>query len=298
LYKTLFFRYSEQGNETETVKLLQSGVVVMLKHGQFNCASELSLLLFDYFKSNKIAVIQKYIDLVKELFSLYPPEKEVKNSFAKAVFRWLAAIGIKEDSPINREFHGIFGESFGNDKEYALALKHLVRSTRPKVLLEMIIQWSSITRLSHPTEIDLYFVRPILLCLCVGNTVGSTVLLDYIDAENKKVEKLANTKADDGEPSPLDTPLIHFAFFIFSAIQKKDYNLFHALTTKYSPSVSRDPEFPSYVDRIGQVFFGVSSNQSGFGFFGDLMRSFLTDTPTTTSTSATTPTLTHNEDVD
>jgi len=133
--------------------------------------------------------------------------------------------------------------------------------------------------------------------LCLGNTKDSQVVLYYILEQKNKAEEDGG-----GETSPFDTPLVNFVTFLFSAIQRNDPNLFRALISKYAPSISRDPEFHTYLDRIGQVFFGLSSNQSGGfpGFLGEFMKSFLSgDSPTTTPTTTTTAMRTiSNEDVD
>lgn len=45
--------------------------------------------------------------------------------------------------------------------------------------------------------------------------------------------------------------------------------VFSVLCEKYKPTLSRDPAYNTYLDKIGQNFFGVPT-PSGGGFFGEL----------------------------
>lgn len=51
---------------------------------------------------------------------------------------------------------------------------------------------------------------------------------------------------------------------------------FAVLCEQYEPSIKRDPCYTQYLDKIGQIFFGVKPpQQQNQGFFGNIFNSFL-----------------------
>ncbi len=55
----------------------------------------------------------------------------------------------------------------------------------------------------------------------------------------------------------LSTPLLHFIVFLLKVLERDAAPLFHMLKQKYQVSLSRDASFQSYLDKIGQVYFGI-----------------------------------------
>jgi len=62
------------------------------------------------------------------------------------------------------------------------------------------------------------------------------------------------------------------------AVEKGNIEQFSLLCEKYQPSIHRDPTYSAYLDKIGQLFFGLPPPQrSGMdGMIGNLMESLFT----------------------
>lgn len=51
---------------------------------------------------------------------------------------------------------------------------------------------------------------------------------------------------------------------------------FVVLCSQYEPSIKRDPCYTQYLDKIGQIFFGIKPpQQQNQGFFGNIFNSLL-----------------------
>ena len=72
-------------------------------------------------------------------------------------------------------------------------------------------------------------------------------------------------------------PLLNFVWFLLLTIETRKLALFTVLCEQYRVAIGRDPAYRKYLDRIGQLFFGVPppKRQAGGGLFGNLMASMM-----------------------
>ena len=72
-------------------------------------------------------------------------------------------------------------------------------------------------------------------------------------------------------------PLLNFVWFLLLTIETRKLALFTVLCEQYRVAIGRDPAYKKYLDRIGQLFFGVPppKRQAGGGIFGNLMASMM-----------------------
>lgn len=63
------------------------------------------------------------------------------------------------------------------------------------------------------------------------------------------------------------------SYFDFS----RKLQTFAVLCEQYEPSIKRDPNYIGYLDKIGQIFFGLNppQQQKAGGIFGNILESFL-----------------------
>jgi hypothetical protein len=73
-----------------------------------------------------------------------------------------------------------------------------------------------------------------------------------------------------GGPLP-DTPLVHFAGFLLTALQQRSHRLVQLLRVKYAAALARDPSLEAYLARVEEVFFNVGGGAGG-GLLGGLLR--------------------------
>lgn len=54
--------------------------------------------------------------------------------------------------------------------------------------------------------------------------------------------------------------------------------MFVVICEQYEPSIKRDPCYVQYLDKIGQIFFGIKPpQQQSQGIFGNFLQTFLGD---------------------
>lgn len=73
-------------------------------------------------------------------------------------------------------------------------------------------------------------------------------------------------------------PEIHRILNNFSHCYSKKLQTFAVLCEQYQKSISRDPCYVQYLDKIGQLFFGVKppeEKKKRGGLFGNILESFL-----------------------
>ncbi|PIO59471.1 hypothetical protein TELCIR_11947 [Teladorsagia circumcincta] len=72
--------------------------------------------------------------------------------------------------------------------------------------------------------------------------------------------------------------LFHFLKLLCSALNLHDVKLFDHLVESYKPHLDVDPTYHSYLERIGQIFFGTppkNRNDSFGGLFGNMLKGVL-----------------------
>ncbi|XP_010767877.1 Golgi to ER traffic protein 4 homolog [Notothenia coriiceps] len=88
--------------------------------------------------------------------------------------------------------------------------------------------------------------------LCLKNKSGASVVFSTYTEKHPSIEK----------GPPFVQPLLNFIWFLLLAVDGGKLTVFTVLCEQYQPSLKRDPMYNEYLDRIGQVFFGVPPKQS------------------------------------
>ena len=103
-----------------------------------------------------------------------------------------------------------------------------------------IIEWASE---GESSELDLFVTRAILQYLCIEDIASGSTLLKWFKLN---------------QPSLASEPLYHFCEFLVETVQRSAAAapLFDLLKHKYALAISRDPSLTSYLDRIGEIYFG------------------------------------------
>ena len=137
----------------------------------------------------------------------------------------------------------------------------------------MLVEYS--TSRGFPSEVDLFITQAVLQYLCLSNLSTATVAFKIYTANHPAIKA---EPPNDPKP-PFLMPLLNFVWFLLLTVETRKLALFTVLCEQYRNSIGRDPAYRKYLDRIGQLFFGVPppSRQSaaGGGLFGNLMASMM-----------------------
>nr|CAH8852752.1 unnamed protein product [Trichobilharzia regenti] len=117
------------------------------------------------------------------------------------------------------------------------------------------------------SEIDLFIAQAVLQFLCMKQTTVAIITFYTYTRGHPRLE-----------PGPPFThfPLLNFLWFLMLAIEKKcSLAVFSVLCEKYSPQLNRDSSYVKYLDKIGQLYFGVKPPTNEMNnFFSRIMQMF------------------------
>lgn len=241
--------------------MLESGAIKLLKVGEVASASELASLLLDFYKESNETPSNSTIDPLLHIFAGYSPQE---NHPSKAAFIMQATNWSKNPSNNNQgapELHSAFANHYWLRKDYSSANKHFVRSDDMAGFAKMCVEWSAD---GFPGEEDLFFTRPTLMLLALGNL--------------KMANLFFKSYTDLLTAAQCDVPLHNFCRFLLLTLERDAHPLLEQLRQKYAPSLARDPTFSQYLDQIAFVFFNIKkpNTEGGLGgLMGSLFKSLM-----------------------
>lgn len=254
LYKLINHRYTGSRKFKEANDLLRSGITTLFKQNLTPMATELYLLLLENFKLGKVSTDQATVGVIKELFNLFPNTPDPgKNSVMRSILRWAED---SKNKDAEDDLQGFFAEILWREKDYGNAQKHFVKSSHIERFGDMLLEWSE---QGNKSEKDLFIARAVFMYLCMNNVQRAKSLFEYLMLRSQE----------------LKTPLINFLKLLLLATEHGRLDLFDTIRKKYQPSLSRDPNFVHFLDKIAQVIF-KAGNQAPTGLqgiMGEFMRS-------------------------
>nr|XP_054762512.1 Golgi to ER traffic protein 4 homolog B-like [Lytechinus pictus] len=262
MYRTLYFRYITQKKYAEAIEMLYSGASLLLQHNQHMSGADLSLLLLEALEKAETPISKENISRIGSLAKQLPPEAPERGKFIVAAIKWS-----QKDSPTSRtgdpELHKEFANMLWQEKNYFEARYHFLRSSDGKGCALMLVEYQ--LSKGYGSEADMFIAQAVLQYLCLRNkTTASITLKVYTE----------NHPAIKSKP-PFILPLLNFMWLLLLAIKTQKLTAFTVLCEKYQPSLQRDPTYAAYLDKIGQVFFGLPPPMptGRQGFIGNLISS-------------------------
>lgn len=261
MYRTLYHRYMSQKKYAEAIEMIYSGASLLLQHNQHMSGADLSLLLVEALEKTEGAVSKENIRRLGRLAKGLPSEAPERGKFIVAAIKWS-----QRDTP-NRtgdpELHKEFANILWHEKNYFEARYHFLRSTDGKGCALMLVEYQ--LSKGYASEADMFVAQAVLQYLCLRNKSTATLTL-RVYTENHPAIK-------SGPPFIL--PLLNFMWLLLLAVKTQKLNAFTVLCEKYQPSLKRDPAYAAYLDKIGQVFFGLPPPMptGRQGFIGNLISS-------------------------
>lgn len=123
----------------------------------------------------------------------------------------------------------------------------------------------------YQNESDLFVAQAVFQFLCYKNKpTACVVFYEY-------TQKHPNIHSVDGPPFVL--PLLNFLWLLLLCIETGKVSFYSILVEKYQPCLQRDPSYSQYLDKIGQIFFGLpppASNKKK-NIFDSLFKNLLSD---------------------
>ncbi|CAG0880909.1 unnamed protein product, partial [Darwinula stevensoni] len=172
------------------------------------------------------------------------PDNAERHKYLVAAIRW-SSKGSSQGQLGHPLLHQAFANNLWREKNYAGSRYHFLHSGDGEGCASMLIEYHM--REGYPSEVDLFIAQTVFqyLCLrnkCVAHSVFFCYTLKHPDIKSKP---------------PFIFPLLNFLWLLLMAIEGGRLTVFSILCDKYKPSLCREPLYLEYLDRIGQIFFGL-----------------------------------------
>ncbi|CAM9743066.1 unnamed protein product [Lampetra planeri] len=262
MYRTLFHRYTTQNRHSEVVELMFSGALLFFKHNQQNSAADLSMLVLESLEKSSATVTEELLERLSRLFSLMDPNSPERTNFAARAVKWSRDGTARRGHP---ELHRLLALTLWKEQNYGESRYHFLHASDGESCALMLVEHA--TTQSFPGEADLFVAQAVLQFLCLKDKSTATIVFVTYTQKHPLI---------DGGP-PFSLPLLNFIWFLLLAIEGGKLTVFTVLCEVYQMSIKRDPVYLEYLDRIGQLFFGVPPKQTSSygGMIGNLLSSLM-----------------------
>uniref|UniRef100_UPI00358E91A2 Golgi to ER traffic protein 4 homolog n=1 Tax=Myxine glutinosa TaxID=7769 RepID=UPI00358E91A2 len=242
MYRTLFFRYAAQGKHTDACELVFHGALEFFKHNQQNSAADLCMLVLESLESSNAEVSEERIDRLARLFALVDSSSPERTTFAARALKWCRGASCKHGNP---RLHQRFACTLWREQNYSESRYHFLHADDGEACALMLVEYS--TRRGYPGEADLFVAQAVLQFLCLKDKNMATMVFYTYTEKHPSIDR----------GPPFVQPLLNFLWFLLLAIDGGKLAVFTVLCELYQMSLKRDPIYLEYLDRIGQLFFGV-----------------------------------------
>ncbi|XP_039732318.1 Golgi to ER traffic protein 4 homolog [Pteropus medius] len=247
MYRTLFFRYTSQSRHAEARELMCSGALLFFGHGQQNSAADLSMLVLESLEKAEVEVADELLENLAKLFSLMDPSSPERVAFVSRALKWSSGGSGKLGHP---RLHQLLALTLWKEQNYCESRYHFLHSADGEGCANMLVEYS--TSRGFRSEVDMFVAQAVLQFLCLKNKSSASVVFTTYTQKHPSIE---------GGP-PFVQPLLNFLWFLLLAVDGGKLTVFTVLCEQYQPSLRRDPMYNEYLDRIGQLFFGVTPKQT------------------------------------
>uniref|UniRef100_A0A8C4SNQ5 Golgi to ER traffic protein 4 homolog n=1 Tax=Erpetoichthys calabaricus TaxID=27687 RepID=A0A8C4SNQ5_ERPCA len=246
----------EKGDYYEAHQMYRTLFFRYMSQGKYTEARELmysgALLFFSY---NQVKCLAK-------LFSLMDPNSPERVAFVSRALKWSAKGSGKLGHP---KLHQLLAITLWKEQNYGESRYHFLHSSDGEGCANMLVEYS--TSRGYRSEVDMFVAQAVLQLLCLKNKTGASVVFTTYTEKHPSIEK----------GPPFVQPLLNFIWFLLLAVDGGKLTVFTVLCEQYQLSLKRDPMYNEYLDRIGQLFFGVPPKQpsSYGGLLGNLLNSLM-----------------------
>uniref|UniRef100_A0A1A8B8C9 Golgi to ER traffic protein 4 homolog n=2 Tax=Nothobranchius TaxID=28779 RepID=A0A1A8B8C9_NOTFU len=255
-------RYMSQGKHAEARELMYNGALLFFSYNQQNSAADLSMLVLEVLEKSDTKVEDEMLECLAKLFSLMDPNSPERVAFVSRALKWSTGGSSKLGHP---KFHQLLAVILWKEQNYSESRYHFLHSSDGEGCAQMLVEYSSSR--GYRTEVDMFVAQAVLQFLCLKNKSSASVVFSTYTDKHPSIEK----------GPPFVQPLLNFIWFLLLAVDGGKLTVFTVLCEQYQPSLKRDPMYNEYLDRIGQLFFGVPPKQSPSygGLLGNLLNSLM-----------------------
>ncbi|XP_026874443.1 Golgi to ER traffic protein 4 homolog isoform X1 [Electrophorus electricus] len=267
MYRTLFFRYMSQSKHAEARELMYNGALLFFSYNQQNSAADLSMLVLEVLEKSEAKVEEDILESVSlenlvKMFSLMDPNSPERVVFVSRALKWSTGGSGKLGHP---RLHQLLAVILWKEQNYSESRYHFLHSSDGEGCAQMLVEYSAAR--GFRAEVDMFVAQAVLQFLCLKNKSSALVVFTTYTQKHPSIEK----------GPPFVQPLLNFLWFLLLAVEGGKLAVFTVLCEQYQPSLKRDPMYNEYLDRIGQLFFGVPPKQSSSygGLLGNLLNSLM-----------------------
>lgn len=262
MYRTLFFRYMSQAKYAEARELMYSGALLFFSHNQQNSAADLSMLVLESLEKSEADVMEDLLENLAKLFSLMDPNSPERVAFVSRALKWSSGGSGKLGHPV---LHQQLAIALWKEQNYSESRYHFLHSSDGEGCANMLVEYSTVK--GYRSEVDIFVAQAVLQFLCLKNKNSASVVFTTYTQKHPSIEK----------GPPFVQPLLNFIWFLLLAVDGGTLTVFTVLCEQYQPSIKRDPMYSEYLDRIGQLFFGIPPKQTSSygGILGNILNSLM-----------------------
>ncbi|CAL8106734.1 unnamed protein product [Calicophoron daubneyi] len=259
IYKTIYFRCITRRNYAEALKCLYSGADFLLSNKQWESGTELACLILDVYAKSKMDLTEVHLNQLCGLLTKMSPGED------RASFVDKTSTLLTNYKSLLGGFNEQLARLLWQEGSFSEARFRIMLSYNGYAVGSFLIALHQ--KYGLRSEIDLFITQAVLQFLCMRQASAAILTFYTYTRGHPRLE-----------PGPPFTrfPLLNFIWFLMLAIEKKcNLSVFAVLCDKYSPQISRDSTYLSYLDKIGQLYFGVEAPQNEMNnFFSQILKMF------------------------
>lgn len=220
------------------------------------------MLVLEVLEKSETKVEDEILENLAKLFSLMDQNSPERVAFVSRALKWSTGGSGKLGHP---KLHQLLAVTLWKEQNYSESRYHFLHSSDGEGCAQMLVEFSASR--GFRSEVDMFVAQAVLQFLCLKNKNSASVVFSTYTEKHPSIEK----------GPPFVQPLLNFIWFLLLAVDGGKLTVFTVLCEQYQPSLKRDPMYNEYLDRIGQLFFGVPPKQSPSygGLLGNLLNSLM-----------------------
>jgi len=261
MYRTLYFRYMGQKKYIDLETMLYDGAILLFSHKQVESGLDLAKLYVETLKEGEFKPEDPKFQKISRLYDEIPCDNVDKSAFLTSCLKWSTIeTGSVTGHP---RLHQFIAYSLWRKRKYSESRQHFLHSFDGAGCGTMLVEFHISKGFS--SELDIFVTQTVLQYLCLKKHIVAALVFTTYTATHPKIFG-----------PPYSHPLLNFIWFLLLAIEtSSSLSAYTVLCEKYKKFIDRDPQYLEYLDRIGQLFFGVPAPEKPKGMFSGLFNSLL-----------------------
>jgi len=266
MYRTLYFRYLGQEKYAEVLKLLYEGSVLLFDHEQNSSGADLAKLFVEVLHRCKAPIEVETVNRLATMLSRIPAAAPERQAFLVRAIAW-SQLHNSESKKFegHPKLHTAVADVYWKEADYQRARYHFMRSDDMLGLGRMLVEVQ--VELGYRSEIDLFAVQAVLQLLCLRDQANASRFFTAYTEQHPLLETQV----------AFEQPLLNFTRLLLLAIPQRRASNYAVLCERYQLSLKRDPTYRDYLDRVGQIYFGLPPPRSATdqGVLGNLIQTLM-----------------------